>query len=102
MDRDTHNLLERTTQQARRLLETEYARQLEGTFDILPDGTIHADAGKHLSTEECSLRERLVATIEHRRAQGETPADSVGNFRRECAFTFLNRLVALRMLAVRG
>lgn len=102
MDRDTQNLLERTTQQARRLLETEYARQLEGTFDILPDGTIHADAGKHLSTEECFLRERLVATIEHRRAQGETPADSVGNFRRECAFTFLNRLVALRMLEARG
>ena len=56
------------------------------------------EAGKHLSAEERFLRERLVATIEHRRAQGESSADSVGNFLRECAFTFLNRLVALRML----
>src|SRR5579871_6251604 len=102
MDRDTQNLLERTTQQARRLLETEFARQLEGTFDILPDGRIHAEAGKHLSAEERFLRQRLVAAIEHRRAQGESPADSVDNFCRECAFTFLNRIVALRMLEARA
>lgn len=102
MDRDTRNLLERTTQQARRLLELEYKRQLEGTFDILPDGTIHPDAGRHLSDEECFLRGRLVTAIEHRRAQGESPADSVDNFIRECAFTFLNRIVALRMIEARG
>jgi hypothetical protein len=102
MDREIRNLLERTTQQARRLLEAEYRRQLEGTFDILPDGTIHAEPGGHLSDEERFFRARLVTAIEHRRALGESDEDSVANFRRECAFTFLDRIVALRMLEARG
>lgn len=102
MDREIRNILERTTQQARWLLEGEYARQIEGTFDILPNGTIHAEPGGHLTSEERFFRGRLVAAIEHRRASGESPQDSVANFLRECAFTFLNRIVALRMLEARG
>lgn len=102
MEREIRNLLERTTQQARSLLETEYAKQLEGSYDILLNGTIHANPGKHLTAEERFFRCRLVAAIEHRRAQGETNQDSVGNFLRECAFTFLNRIVALRMLEARS
>jgi hypothetical protein len=85
------------------LLEAEYSRQLDATFDILPDGTIHPEAGEHLiNAEDRFFRTRLVAAIEHRRAQSESPVDSVGNFVRECAFTFLNRIVALRMLEARG
>ena len=38
MDQTTRNHLQRATQDARRLLESEFAAQLEGTFDILPDG----------------------------------------------------------------
>jgi hypothetical protein len=102
MDREIRNLLERTTQQARRLLEAEYGRKIEGTFDILPDGTIHLEPGGHLTAEERFFRGRLVAAIEHRRALGESAQDSVANFLRECAFTFLNRIVALRMLEARG
>jgi len=68
MEREIRNLLERTTQQARRLLEEEYVRQIEGTFDILPDGTIHPEPGGHLTAEERFFRGRLVAAIEHRRA----------------------------------
>lgn len=102
MEREIRNLLERTTQQARRLLEEEYGRQIEGTFDILPDGTIHPEPGGHLTAEERFFRGRLVAAIEHRRALGESAQDSVSNFLRECAFTFLNRIVALRMLEARA
>jgi hypothetical protein len=102
MDREIRNLLERTTQQARRLLEAEYGRKIEGTFDILSDGTIHPEPGGHLTAEERFFRGRLVAAIEHRRALGESAQDSVANFLRECAFTFLNRIVALRMLEARG
>jgi hypothetical protein len=102
MDREIRNLLERTTQQARRLLEAEYGRKIEGTFDILSDGTIHPEPGGHLTEEERFFRGRLVAAIEHRRALGESAQNSVANFLRECAFTFLNRVVALRMLEARG
>ncbi|MDR3485708.1 MAG: BREX-1 system adenine-specific DNA-methyltransferase PglX [Bradyrhizobium sp.] len=103
MDRETRNILERTTHQARSLLEKEYSGQLDAKFDILADGTIQPDAGQHLvEAEDRFLRARLVATIEHRRAQGESPTESVGNLSRECAFTFLNRFVALRMLEARG
>lgn len=102
MDRETRNLLERTTQQARKLLKEEFERQLEGKFDILPDGTIHAEPGEHLSAQESFLRGHLVAAIEHRRAQGESDKDSVAAFVRECSFTFLNRIVALRMLEAHG
>ena len=101
MDRETRNLLERTTQQARRLLEAELGRQLEGTYDILPDGTITENPGAHLSAGERFFRARLIAAIQHRRAIGESAKDSVASFLRECAFTFLNRIVALRMLEAR-
>ena len=102
MDRDIRILLERTTQQARRLLEAEFSHQLEGTYDVLPDGMIHQDAGTHSALTSASFVVGSVAAIEHRRAQGESPADSVDSFVRECAFTFLNRIVALRMLEARG
>ena len=102
MDRETRNLLERATQQARALLEREYSRQLEGVFDILPDGTVQPEAGTHLNADERFIRNRLRAAIEHRRVLGESAQDSVSNLLRECAFTFLNRIVALRMLEARG
>ena len=73
MDREIRNLLERTTQQARRLLEGEYGRQIEGTFDILSDGTILTEPGGHLTKEEALFRSRLVAAIEHRRALENQP-----------------------------
>jgi hypothetical protein len=40
MDQTTRNHLQRATQDARRHLEAEFADQLEGTYDILPDGRI--------------------------------------------------------------
>ena len=45
MDRPTRNAIERATQRARRLLEAEFAAQLEGTYDILRDGSIGSSEG---------------------------------------------------------
>ena len=52
MDQPTRNQLQRTTQDARRLLEAEFASQLEGTFDILPDGRILPEPGAHLDDRQ--------------------------------------------------
>jgi hypothetical protein len=43
----------------------------------------------------------IVAAIEHKRAAGMNSADSVGDYLRDCAFTTLNRFVALKMLEAR-
>ena len=104
MDKDTRALLQRATQAARRTLEDELRAQLEGVYDIRPDGTVAAEAGRHLNEDGVALRVRakLVAAVEHHRASGRRPAEAVAALSRECAFTTLNRLVALKMLEARG
>jgi hypothetical protein len=102
MDRDTRNLLFNTTQALRRGLEEEFALQLEGTFDIMPDGTVAPTPPSNLSDREQLTRRKIVEAIQHRRATGESDQDSVDAFLREAAFTFLNRLAALKMMEARG
>ena len=102
MDKETRNRIQRATQAARRLLEQECAAQLEGIFDILPDGTINLDPGAHLGDADRITRAKIVAAIEHRRAGGMAKAASVADYVREAAFTILNRFVALKMLEARG
>lgn len=101
MDKDTRNAIERATQRARRLLEEDFAAQLEGDFDVHRDGMVATKAGDHLSTRQAFQRERIVATIEHKRAAGMGTADSVADYLRDAAFTTLNRFVALKMLEAR-
>ncbi|WP_425395410.1 BREX-1 system adenine-specific DNA-methyltransferase PglX [Aeoliella sp.] len=102
MDQEIRNTLQRATQQIRRLLEDEFAEQLEGTFDILPGGEILPDPGKHLDARQRLARRKLVDAIEHIKASGKTSQEAVDEYTREAAFTFLNRFVALRMLEARG
>ncbi len=70
MDKDTRNAIERATQRARKLLEEDFAAQLEGDFDVHRDGAVAAKAGGHLSARQAFQRERIVAAIEHKRAAG--------------------------------
>ena len=102
MDQAIRNQLQRATQNARQLLEDEFAEQLEGTYDIMPDGTIHDKPGAHLNDRQCLTRQKLVDAIKHRIAGGKTSAEAVAEYTREAAFTFLNRFVALKMLEARG
>ena len=102
MDRDTRNLLANTTQALRRGLEEEFARQLEGRFDVLRDGSIATDPSPQLDDSEKLTRCKIVEAIHHRRASGENDQESVDGFLRETAFTFLNRLAALKMMEARG
>jgi hypothetical protein len=102
MEQETRNKLQRATQQIRRILEDEFAEQLEGTFDILASGKILPEAGKHLDARQRLTRQKLVDAIEHIKANGKKPKEAVEDYTREAAFTFLNRCVALRMLEARG
>jgi hypothetical protein len=104
MDQPTRNQLQRATQDARRLLEAEFAAQMEGTFDILPDGRILPEPGAHLDDRQRLIRREVVEAITHIRAKeaGKTNAQAIDDYRREAAFTVLNRFAALKMLEARG
>lgn len=102
MDKDTRNILFNTTQAIRRGLEEEFRLQLEGTFDVHEDGRIEEQAGAPLNDRQKLTRRKIVQAIEHRRAMGEKAGESVKGFIREAAFTFLNRLAALKMMEARG
>jgi hypothetical protein len=101
VDKDTRNAIERATQAARRLLEGDFARQLEGDFDVHPDGKVAAKAGKHLSPRQVFQRDKIVAAIEHKRAVGLGAPEAVADYLRDAAFTTFNRFVALKMLEAR-
>lgn len=101
MDKDTRNAIERATQKARKLLEDDFADQLEGGFDVHQSGEVAAQPGRHLSARQALARERVVAAIEHKRAAGMSAADACRDYLRDAAFTTLNRFVALKMLEAR-
>src|SRR6516225_11629263 len=101
MDKATRNAVERATQQGRKLLDEDFSSQLEGTFDVLRSGVIDSKAGAHLSAQQQSQRDKIVAAIEHKRAAGMTALEAVTDYVRDAAFTTLNRFVALKMLEAR-
>ncbi|MBY0113213.1 MAG: hypothetical protein K2Y21_10350 [Phycisphaerales bacterium] len=105
MDQATRNSLQNATQHARRLLEREIVEQLEGTFDVLPDGTIADKPGRHLDASQRLVRTKIIDSIRHRAGgsdKAEALSAAVADYVREAAFTILNRYIALKMLEVRG
>jgi hypothetical protein len=102
MDKDTRNRIQRATQAARGLLEQDFEDQLAGVFDIRMEGAMAGKPGSHLDAAQRIVRTKLVAAVEHFRASGQTAAEAVASYRREAAFTTLNRFVALKMLEARG
>jgi hypothetical protein len=101
MDKEVRNAIERATQRARQVLEEDFAEQLEGIYDVMRDGRVGEKPGPHLDGRQKSLRNRIVAAIEHKRLAGMTPAEAVRDYLRDTAFTTLNRFVALKMLESR-
>jgi len=101
MDKDVHNAIERATQKARRILEEDFAEQLDGVFDVRADGRVAEKGGAHLTGRQHILRDKIVAAIEHKHSVGMKPAEAVADYIRDAAFTTLNRFVALKMLEAR-
>jgi hypothetical protein len=104
MDQTTRSHLQRATQDLRRILEAEFAAQLEGTYDILPDGRILAEHGAHLDDRQQLVRREIVEAIAHIHVKvaKKTTSHAVEDYLWEAAFTALNRFVALKMLEARG
>jgi hypothetical protein len=101
MDKDVRNSIERATQKARRLLEEDFAEQLDATYDVRADGRVAEKGGAHLTGRQHLLRDKIVAAIEHKRSAAMKPMEAVADYIRDAAFTALNRFVALKMLEAR-
>jgi hypothetical protein len=92
LDSEQQNALRKAVEQARGLLEQEISDQLEGLYNILPDGTVMNDA-----PGDPVVRSRLCEAFYHHRARGVNASEAVAQLTRECAFTVLNRFAALKM-----
>ena len=92
------------TLEARSALETEAGRQLEGIYGWLPDGRF-GDAARYPVINEipeaAETRRRLDAYAEEEQTVGISPKETRIKLVRETAFTWLNRIVALRMMEER-
>ncbi|MEJ5330222.1 MAG: BREX-1 system adenine-specific DNA-methyltransferase PglX [Desulfobaccales bacterium] len=93
------------TLEARALLQKEVEEQLEGIYGLLPNGRWEpADRYPALQQiEEAKVtRSRLEHFLRDEQAAGVQPADARDKLVREAAFTWLNRLVAFKMMEARG
>ncbi len=104
MDAITKKAIKKTILRLRRLLEKEDIPAILKQHGIFPDGrriptekiVLLDDAGK-------SRRERLEAIIERETiSAGNDPVTGVKRYCREVAFTYLNRLIALRCMEMRA
>ena len=101
MEKEIRNAIEKVTQRSRKLLEEDFAEELEGTYDVLRSGSVALKGGVHLTERQHLLRAKIVAVIEHKCAAGMKPGEAVMDYIRDAAFTALNRFVALKMLEAR-
>lgn len=101
MEKEQRNAISSAAQGLRKLLEKEYADQLEGIFDIEVNGSIADQPGSHLSSTQRVARRKIVAAIDYHIASDLSAEVAVNRFVREAAFTTLNRFVALKMLEAR-
>jgi hypothetical protein len=102
MEKEQRSRLQKATQEARRLLEEEFSRQLLETYDInVAAGRWSEEPGAHLQADQRLLREKLLAWIEHRSAQINDEKEALLLALREMAFTALNRFVALKLMEAR-
>src|SRR5215510_14131590 len=107
-DKPTRNALSRMVTDCRRLLTNDVREQLQATYGIQPDGTALAvnkltyldDHGLEIATALREWLEHLFASEAGRMEQRRTNA--FFRMTHETAFTYLNRLAALRMCEERG
>lgn len=102
MDKQLRTFLYNAVVKCRRLLEEDIALQLEGTYGIhIADGSVKPLSGlKHLDAVGRADRRAIEAALRHFAAPGADAkaAAAVERYVRESAFTFLNRLAALKLM----
>lgn len=104
-DQATRNRLQRFVNEARRVLEEEFTRQLQNDYGMDPHAGSVAELTslRHLDDAQRETARILRDTLAHYTASGEMNASqALERIVREQAFTVLNRLAALRMAEARG
>ncbi len=104
-DQTTRNRLQRFVNDARRVLEEEFTRQLQNDYGMDPNAGTVADLGslRHINDAQRETARILRDTLAHYTASGDMNAtQGLDRIVREQAFTVLNRLAALRMAEARG
>lgn len=101
----TRNRLQRFVNDARRLLEQEFTRQLQNEYGLDPgSGTVSPlESLRHLDDRGRETARILRDTLAHYQASDHVEAQAgLDRIVREQGFTVLNRLAALRMAEARG
>jgi hypothetical protein len=104
-DQATRNRLQRFVNDARRVLEEEFTRQLLNDFGMDPNAGSVADLSslRHINDAQRETARILRDTLAHYTAGGDMNASQgLDRIVREQAFTVLNRLAALSMAEARG
>lgn len=104
-DQTTRNRLQRFVNDARRVLEEEFTRQMQNDFGMDPNAGSVADLSslRHINDAQRESARILRETLAHYTASGDMNASQgLDRIVREQAFTVLNRLAALRMAEARG
>jgi hypothetical protein len=104
-DQATRNRLQRFVNEARRVLEEEFTRQLQNDYGMDPNAGSVADLSslRHINDAQRETARILRDTLAHYTAGGDMNASQgLDRIVREQAFTVLNRLAALRMAESRG
>lgn len=104
-DQTTRNRLQRFVNDARRVLEEEFTRQLQNDYGMDPNTGSVAELTslRHINDAQRETARILRDTVAHYTASGDMNAmQGLDRIVREQAFTVLNRLAALRMAEARG
>lgn len=104
-DQTTRNRLQRFVNDARRVLEEEFTRQLQNDYGMDPNAGSVAELAnlRHINDAQRESARILRDTLAHYCAGGDMDArQGLDRIVREQAFTVLNRLAALRMAEARG
>jgi hypothetical protein len=104
-DQTTRNRLQRFVNDARRVLEEEFTRQLQNDYGMDPNAGSVAKlfSLRHINDAQRETARILRDTLAHYTASGDTSgSQGLDRIVREQAFTVLNRLAALRMAESRG
>jgi hypothetical protein len=104
-DQTTRNRLQRFVNDARRVLEEEFTRQLQNDYGMDTNAGIVAELSslRHINDAQRETARILRDTMAHYTASGDINASQgLDRIVREQAFTVLNRLAALRMAESRG
>jgi len=104
-DQTTRNRLQRFVNDARRVLEEEFTRQLQNDYGMDPNSGVVTELVnlRHINDAQRESARIMRDTLAHYCAGGDMDAkQGLDRIVREQAFTVLNRLAALRMAEARG